>query len=312
MPTPFAGTLEIASRGELEILMTRVFDAPRALVFDAFTRPELVRRWLLGPEGWTMPVCSIELRVGGGYRYEWRNENDGTTMGVRGVYREIERPSRLVHTERFDESWYPGECVVTIVFEEKDGRTKATMTLHYASAEARDGVRKSGMERGVSVSYDRLSDILDEPHLVHTAAQDVALLRVTTPRNEIQKVMGSGLQEVMAAVAAQGAAVTGPWFTHHLKMDPAVFDFEIGVPVSKAISPAGRVKPGTWPATRMARTVHRGGFENLGEAWGTFEKWIKAEGLTPASDLWERYLRGPETGPDATTYRTELSRPLVY
>ena len=311
MPVPFVGTLDVVARGDREIVMTRDFDAPRTLVFDAFTKPDLVRRWLLGPDGWTMPVCAIDLRVGGGYRYEWRKEDKGMTMGIRGVYREIARPSRLVNTERFDESWYPGECVVTTVFEEESGRTRVTMTLLYDSAEARDGVLKSGMERGVSVSYDRLSNILDEPHVMQTAAQDVALLRVTVPRSEIQKVMGPGLQEVMAAVAAQGAAVTGPWFTHHLKMDPAVFDFEIGVPVSKPISPAGRVKPGTWPATRMARTVHRGGYEKLGEAWGAFNEWVEAQGLKPAGDLWERYVTGPESGPDPARYRTELNRPLT-
>lgn len=307
----FADTFEVTPRGEREIVMTRTFDAPRALVFDAFTRPELVRRWLLGPEGWTMPVCAIDLKVGGGYRYEWRKAGAGTTMGVRGVYREISRPSRLVHTERFDESWYPGECVVTTVFEEKAGRTRATMTLLYDSPEARDGVLRSGMESGVSVSYERLSDVLDEPHVYETAAQDVALLHVTIPRGEIQKVMGPGLQEVMAAVAAQGAAVTGPWFTHHLRMDPAVFDFEIGVPVSKPISPAGRVRPGTWPAMRVARTVHKGGFEGLPAGWGRFDAWIRAQGLAPAGDLWERYLRGPESGPDAAEFRTEFNRPLV-
>ena len=149
MPVPFAGALEVAARGEREIVMTRTFDAPRPLVFDAFTKPELVRRWLLGPDGWTMPVCAIDLKVGGGYRYEWRKEDKGITMGVRGVYREISRPSRLVHTETFDESWYPGECVVTTDFEEKDGRTKATMTLLYVSArgprrrpEVRNGARR--------------------------------------------------------------------------------------------------------------------------------------------------------------------------
>ena len=305
------GMFEITARGDREIVMTREFDAPRALVFEAFTKPELVRRWLLGPPGWAMPVCAIDLKVGGGYRYEWRQGDKGTTMGVRGVFREVSPPSRIVHTERFDESWYPGECIVTTAFEEKAGRTKATMTLAFETAEARDGVLKSGMEKGVAVSYDRLEGILDEPHVYQTAAQDVALLHLTIPRSEIATLMGPGLQEVLAAVAAQGRTVTGPWFTHHFRMDPAVFDFEIGVPVSEPISPAGRVKPGTWPAMRVARTVFRGGFEGLGAGWGRFDAWIKAAGLQPATELWERYLRGPESGPDSSQYRTEFNRPLA-
>ncbi len=152
--------LKTAALGEREIVMTREFDAPRPLVFDAFTKPELVRRWLLGRPGWSMPVCEIDLKVGGRYRYEWTKESKGTTMGVSGVYREVSAPARVVHTERFDESWYPGECVVTTAFEETRGRTTVTMTMLFESREARDGVLKSGMESGVAVSYDRLADIL--------------------------------------------------------------------------------------------------------------------------------------------------------
>jgi effector-binding domain-containing protein len=185
------------------------------------------------------------------------------------------------------------------------------MTMLFVSREARDGVLKSPMERGVRQSYDRLAEILDGPQILRTAAQPVALLHLTVPRAEIQKVMGPGLHELMAAVAAQGVAVTGPWFTHHVKMDPAVFDFEIGVPVAAPVSPAGRMKPGTRPAATMARTVYRGGYEGLGAAWGTFDAWIKAEGHKAAQDLWERYVNGPESGTDPTTYRTELNRPLI-
>lgn len=153
-------TFQVTASGELDLVMTRVFDAPPALVFDAFTQPELVRRWLLGPEGWTMPVCEIDLRVGGSYRYVWRREKDGTQMGLGGVFREVVAPERIVHSELFDDPWYPGEAVVTTAFTEQAGRTTVRMTIRYASREARDGVLKSGMERGVAVSYDRLEAIL--------------------------------------------------------------------------------------------------------------------------------------------------------
>jgi len=150
-------TLKIYADGDREVVMTRVFDAPRDLVFDAMTKPALVQRWLLGPPGWTMPVCEIDLRVGGSFRYVWRK--DGTDMGMSGVYREIVRPERLVHTERFDEPWYPGDAVATSTFVEKDGQTWFTGRVLYASREARDGVLKSGMESGVRASYDRLEDL---------------------------------------------------------------------------------------------------------------------------------------------------------
>jgi uncharacterized protein YndB with AHSA1/START domain len=154
------GALKVAARGDRELVMTRVFAAPRTLVFDAFTKPDLVQRWLLGPPGWSMPVCEIDLRVGGNYRYVWRADRAGTEMGMGGVYREIVVPERLVATERFDQSWYPGEAVGTIVLVEQGGRTTLTQTLLYDSRAARDVVVKSPMETGVAASYDRLAELL--------------------------------------------------------------------------------------------------------------------------------------------------------
>jgi uncharacterized protein YndB with AHSA1/START domain len=157
------GTLQVTMRGDREILMTRVLDAPRRLVFDAFTKPELVKQWLLGPPGWTMPVCEIDLRVGGSYRYVWRNTTNGNEMGMGGVYREIATPERIVTTEKFDEAWYPGEAVGTLILSEQGGKTTVTQTVLYQSREARDAVLKSGMEKGVSASYDRLAELLTSP-----------------------------------------------------------------------------------------------------------------------------------------------------
>ena len=150
--------LAIAAQGERELVMTRTFDAPRDLVFDAMTKPELLRRWLFGPTGWTMTVCEVDLRVGGKYRYEWRKD-DGTEMGMGGVYREIVRPSRIATTELFDQDWTGGEASSIAVLEEKSGTTTLTTTMLYASRESRDAVLKSGMERGVAAGYDRLDEI---------------------------------------------------------------------------------------------------------------------------------------------------------
>src|SRR6266705_3577454 len=154
------GNLKLTTQGDREIVMTRALDAPRRLVFDAFTKPELVKQWLLGPPGWSMPICEIDLRVGGAYRYVWRRDSDGSEMGMGGVYREIMAPERLVTTERFDEAWYPGEAVGTLVLVEQGGRTTVTQTMRYESREARDAVLQSGMEKGVAASYDRLADLL--------------------------------------------------------------------------------------------------------------------------------------------------------
>ncbi len=154
-----SGALKVTTHGDREIMMTRVFDAPRKLVFDAFTKPELVRRWLLGPEGWSMPVCEIDLRVGGKYRYVWRHAK-GHEMGMGGVFREIVPPERIVSTEKFDEAWYPGEAVGTLTLVENGGKTTVTQIVQYQSAEARDSVLKSPMESGVEAGYKRLEELL--------------------------------------------------------------------------------------------------------------------------------------------------------
>ena len=154
------GNLKLTTQGDREIVMTRALDAPRRLVFDAFTKPELVKHWLLGPPGWSMPICEIDLRVGGVYRYVWRRDSDGSEMGMGGVYREIVAPERLVATEKFDQAWYPGEAVGTTVLVEQDGKTTITQTVLYQSREARDAALKSGMERGVAASYDRLAELV--------------------------------------------------------------------------------------------------------------------------------------------------------
>ena len=156
----FPDSFKVSTPSDREIQVTRDFDAPRPLVFDAFTKPELVRRWLLGPPGWIMPVCEIDLRVGGVYRYVWRSEKDGSQMALGGVFREITPVERLVATERFDDAWYPGEALDTTVFEERRGITRTTITILYESQEARDTARRSGMEHGMAAGYDRLETLL--------------------------------------------------------------------------------------------------------------------------------------------------------
>jgi uncharacterized protein YndB with AHSA1/START domain len=155
-----SGTFNIMARGDHEIMVTRVFDAPRRLVFDAYTKPELVKTWLLGPDGWSMPVCEIDLRVGGKYRYVWENNSDGSEMGMGGIYGEVVPGERIVVTEVFDEAWYPGEALDTIALVERDGKTTLTQTILYNSRETRDAVLKSPMQTGMAASYDKLEKFL--------------------------------------------------------------------------------------------------------------------------------------------------------
>jgi effector-binding domain-containing protein len=152
--------------------------------------------------------------------------------------------------------------------------------------------------------------MIDTPTILTTEPQKAAVIHLTIPRSRIQEEMGPGFNELMSTLQSQGITPTGPWFSHHLRMDPDVFDFEIGFPVSTDVQAAGRVKPGQLPAAKVARTTYRGGYEGLGPAWGEFNAWLEREGHATAGDLWEVYAAGPETGPDSSRYRTELNRPL--
>ncbi len=316
----YPDTFQISLPSDREIQVTRNFGAPRQLVFDTFTKPDLVRRWLLGPPGWTMPVCEIDLRAGGRYRYVW-SKPGVKDMGMGGTFREVAPPELIVATERFDESWYPGEALVTTTFLDHGDSTRVTITIRYESKDARDTARRSGMEHGMAASYNQLEELLTSlpdkremigtPQITKTAEQFAAVIHLTIPRSEIRSVMGPGLAEVMAAVKAQGIGPAGPWFTHHLKMNPATFDFEICVPVNAPVTPVGRVRPKVFPAVTVARTVYCGDYERLGEAWGEFGAWIATHEHAAAPDLYECYLVGPESSQNPGDWRTELSQPLV-
>lgn len=155
--------LKITTPGDREIVMTRTFDAPRELVFDAYTRPELLKRWMFGPDGWSLDECEIDLRVGGSLRFVWRHPA-GHEMQMTGVYREIARPGRLVATERFEFGCaaQAGEQLSTATFAEADGRTTLVVTTLYPDRKSRDDMLASGMETGVAQSYDRLEDVVAE------------------------------------------------------------------------------------------------------------------------------------------------------
>jgi uncharacterized protein YndB with AHSA1/START domain len=137
-----------------ELAVTRVFDAPRALVFDAWTDPGMIREWMLGPEGWTMPVCEVDLRDGGVWRFVWRRA-DGKELGMQGVYREVSRPDRLIFTETWGGDWPP--TLNTVVLADEDGGTRLTCTVEYVSTGARAAAFSTGMSEGMTQSFDRLA-----------------------------------------------------------------------------------------------------------------------------------------------------------
>lgn len=152
---------KVTPKGDREFVITRSFAAPRALVFDAFSKPEMVKQWLNGPPGWTLSVCEIDLRVGGKYRYVWSNSAGADKgMGMSGVYKEVRRPERIVNTEKFEPAWYAGEALSTMVLTEKKGITLMTITARYGSKKTRDEILASPMEGGLEFSYQELDGLL--------------------------------------------------------------------------------------------------------------------------------------------------------
>jgi uncharacterized protein YndB with AHSA1/START domain len=158
---------QVTTPTDREVKVTRSFKAPRGLVYRAFTEPELVRRWLLGPPGWSMPVCEMDVRVGGKYRWSWRNDQDGSQFGFNGTFREVQPPAKLVHTETYDAGTvgegFPGqEALVTVTFAEEDGVTTMTSVIDFGSKEARDGAMATGMTDGMEQSYQLLDRLLGQ------------------------------------------------------------------------------------------------------------------------------------------------------
>jgi uncharacterized protein YndB with AHSA1/START domain len=147
----------LTTPSDREIVITRVVDAPRRLVFEAYTRAEHLPHWLLGPQGWSMPVCEIDLRPGGAWRFVWRR-SDGTEMEMRGVYQEIVPPERLVSRESWGGDW--PETLNTLILSEEGGKTTITQRVLYSSKEARDAALQTGMQEGMIQGFDRLDEYL--------------------------------------------------------------------------------------------------------------------------------------------------------
>jgi uncharacterized protein YndB with AHSA1/START domain len=158
-------TAQVSLPTDNEVSVIRDFKAPRALVYEAYTNPDLVRRWLLGPPGWTMPVCEMDVRVGGAYRWRWRSDEDGSEFGFHGEFLEVDAPAMLRHTEIFDpgstgEDMGEGQAMVTVRFTERDGVTTVTTRIDYGSRESRDAALATGMTDGMEMSYQLLDRLL--------------------------------------------------------------------------------------------------------------------------------------------------------
>jgi uncharacterized protein YndB with AHSA1/START domain len=159
---------DVTLPSEREVRVTRRFKAPSALVYRAYSEPKLLQRWMLGPPGWTMPVCEMDVRVGGSYRWRWRSSEDGSEFGFSGTFREVEPGRKVVHTERYDAGTAGagesgGDAIVTVTFTEDGGYTTVTTLIDFGSKEVRDTVIATGMTDGMEQSYRLLEQVLSDP-----------------------------------------------------------------------------------------------------------------------------------------------------
>jgi uncharacterized protein YndB with AHSA1/START domain len=160
--------IEVTQPSDREVRVVRTFKAPRQLVWDAHTKPELIKKWMLGPPGWTMPVCEMDLRVGGAYRWRWRSEEGGKEFGFFGDFTEVAKPSRLAHTQTYDPGDLGGAmddsapAVISTNFEEENGVTTLTLTMLFPSKDVRDGAVSTGMTDGMEIGYARLDDMFKQ------------------------------------------------------------------------------------------------------------------------------------------------------
>ena len=154
-----SGTMTVTTPSDREVQAIRLFNAPRELVFKALTTPDLLMRWMHGPNGWTLAVCEVDLRVGGAFRHVWRKAN-GREIPMGGVFREIVPPARIVHAELFDEDWTGGETVVTTTLAEHAATTTLTVTVLYVSKAGRDAALQTNFATGMEAGYDTLAEML--------------------------------------------------------------------------------------------------------------------------------------------------------
>jgi len=157
-------TTQVTQPSEHEVKAVRSFKAPRDLVYKAYTTPELVKRWMLGPPGWPMPVCEMDVRVGGKFRWRWRSNDEGKEFGFHGEFKEVNAPAKLVHVEYFDPGDVGGDmgegAIITTEFSEDKGITTLTSLMDFGNKRARDAAVATGMTDGMEQSYQLLDGVL--------------------------------------------------------------------------------------------------------------------------------------------------------
>jgi uncharacterized protein YndB with AHSA1/START domain/effector-binding domain-containing protein len=340
MTTASSPQVEVRSAGEREILISRSFKAPRALVFDCWTKPELFARWFVRP-GWTVPVLEMDVRPGGTYRYVMRQE-DGSEFTMQGEYREVLRPERLVSTIAFagfkEVGWRPEDATVSVIELVEEARgTLMTMTQTYPSQEVRDQTLNfMNAQPGASGAdgYDRLAELVEEREpdseeavLQLLPAQPVVSIRGMARVADLGAAMDDRLSALRDYLERRGVRPAGAPFVRYHTFPEALgpdsdageleTDVEQGIPVREALPGEGRITSGELPGGAAVTTLHLGEPERLGEAYARIGAWLQEHGEERAGPAWEVYyfvdlerFSGQASLPAPSKWRTGLVQPI--
>jgi uncharacterized protein YndB with AHSA1/START domain/effector-binding domain-containing protein len=340
MTTVNSPQVAVRSEGQREIVITRSFNAPRALVFDCWTKPELFSRWFVRP-GWTVPVLEMDVRPGGTYRYVMRQE-DGSEFTMQGEYREILRPERLVSTIGFvgfgEVGWRPEDATVSVLeLVEGGAGTLMTMTQTYPSQEVRDQTLNF-METQPGASgadgYDRLAEMVEEREsdsedveVRLRPAQPMISIRATVKVADLAATMDDRLSALREYLERHGVRPAGvPFVRYHTFPDigpdtegvgDLETDVEEGVPVAEVLPGEGRIASGELPGGPVVTTVYTGVPEGLGGAYARIGAWVKEHREEPAGPAWEVYyfvdlerFERHASLPDPATWRHRIVQPI--
>lgn len=296
--------IEVTKQGSREIVMRRTLDAPRALAFDAFVRPQIVRRWLLGPDGWSMPVCEIDARVGGKFHYVWAQAGR-ESFELHGVFRELVRPERIVHSERFEPDWYNGECIATTVFTDHGAGTLVTITLLFEDEKSRDLAAFSGMETGVERGYQRLDEMMADGFytVLPVTRQPTAVVKGDVAFADLRTFHLDARRKITEALPNLGPGAGETWVTLHRARAGDKLYLEPGVMVAKPVKPHGNVVASELPGGNAVHHLLVGPFDQLPQAWPALTAWCARNGHKLEGTCWEVY--GPQAS-DPEKQETQL------
>ncbi len=306
--------LTLKTEGDRNVVVTRRFAAPPEAAYRAHTEPKLIRKWMLGPEGWTMPVCVCDARPGGKFRYEW-TDCKGGGFYITGEFIELAPFSKIVHVERMHLPEPTPDNHIETRFEVDGNGTFMTMTMTLPDAETRAAMLATGMEHGMEASYARFESQVasewkpmlaeeDSPYaIVGVEPQHTAAVKFAAAFADLPKAERSARAMIADTLPRLGVEPVGDSFTLCRKLKEGKMHYEPGVTVSRTFAPSGDVVSSQLPGGRVVKHTLIGPFDQLPQAWPALFAWCKAQGLELEGAFWQVY--GP-TAVDPAKQETTL------